>query len=277
VAWALGAAILAVSVPAASVVDAPRPAKSPRLAGAHAPGPIAAVKGFDEAGVSTGTGDSFTKAGWRTIKRDGFRLFLTDPVRWSSECSDGSCTSPVPICTMDQAAVAQIQDAYAEHIDFAIYTRNVNCLTAAIRGLPVPLRAHLSFAVLDIEPGPSVRLTSALIDDVAALGQTPVIYSDRSAWQTVMGGSGSFRRYARQAGVVRDWAAPFPAPYPPGYPALGVTSGPRASWLVAGAQIVQQQCCTDIQGPAGAIDNPADAIDLDSVSAAWLAKLPHQA
>ncbi len=269
--WALGAALLLASVPAATALDGPRPV-----------GTMAAVKGFDEAGVSTGTGDNFTTADWRMIKRDGFRLFLTDPVRWSSECSDGSCASPVPVCAMDPAAVAQIQDAYAERIDFAIYTRNVNCLTAAIRGLPGPLRTHLSFALLDIEPGPSVPLTKTLVHDVTALGQTPVIYSYQSGWRAVMGGSKEFSRYPRQAGVVRDWGAAFPAPYPAGYPTIAVTPGVRGGlhrggWLVAGAQIVQQQCCTDVQGPAGAIDNPADVIDLDSVSAAWLAGLPHRA
>jgi hypothetical protein len=285
--WALGAAIVVVSVLAASAIDGPPAvvssgAAAPHrsAAGSHSPSPVpesmTAVKGFDEAGVSTGTGDSFSTANWRTIKRDGFRLFLTDPVRWSSECSNGSCASPVPTCTMDPAAVAQIQDAYAEGIDYAIYTRNVDCLTAAIRGLPRPLRAHLSFALLDIEPGPSLPLTAPLVRSVAALGQTPVIYSYQSGWQAIMGGSKQFSSYPRQVGMVQDWGAAFPAPYPAGFPMLGAAAGSRDGWL-DGAQIEQQQCCTDIQGPAGVIDNPADKIDLDSVSAAWLGSLPHQA
>src|SRR5215831_9854279 len=84
----------------------------------------AAVKAFDEAGVSTGLGDGFTPAQWTKIRNAGFRLFMTDPVDWSSECSDDNCTAPVSTCTVDPAAVAQIQDAMNAGVDYAVYTRN---------------------------------------------------------------------------------------------------------------------------------------------------------
>jgi hypothetical protein len=276
IAAAAAPALLTARSSAATAAPDTRPAavtagaaSGPR-SGAGAP---AAVEGFDEAGVSTGLGDNFTTSNWRTIRRDGFRLFLTDPIEWSSECSDGNCTAPVNTCTVDPAAVAQLQDAYSQGIDYAVYTRNVNCLTAAIEGLPAALQAHLSFALLDIEPGPSVPLTQALINGVTALGQTPVVYSYQWGWQTVMGTSSAFSSYPLQDGEVPDWSAQFPAAYPSGYPSLAAMPYPYGGWTGYDAQIEQQQCCTDIQGPAGSIDSSADQIDLDSVNAAWLASL----
>jgi len=242
-----------------------------------APTAPAAVRGFDAAGVSTGSGDRFTLAQWRTIRLDGFKLFLTDPVVWSSECSDGSCDAPVNTCTVDPAAVAQIQDAYRQGIDYAVYTRNVNCLTRAIRSLPRILQAHLSFAVLDIEPGPGVPLTAALVNGVTALGQTPVVYSVSQGWQTVMGGSAAFRTLPLFDAQVPDFDAPFPAAYPAGFPALVAMPHSYGGWSGFDARIEQQQCCTNLSGPAGTVGGSADQVDLDSVSASWLASLPHQA
>jgi hypothetical protein len=252
------------------------------LAGCSASTPSArsapgAVRGFDAAGVSTGSGDRFTVAQWRTIRLDGFRLFLTDPVVWSSECSNGSCDAPVNTCTIDPAAVAQIQDAYRQHIDYAVYTRNVNCLARAIRGLPRTLQAHLSFAVLDIESGPGVPLTAALVHGVTALGQTPVVYSLGQGWQTVMGGSAVFRTLPLLDAQVPDFAAQFPAAYPAGFPALVAMPHPYGGWSGFDARIEQQQCCTNLRGRAGTIGGSADQVDLDSVNAAWLAGLPHHA
>ena len=240
-------------------------------------GAPAAVEGFDEAGVSTGLGDDFSAAQWSTIAADGFKLFITDPIEWSSECSDGNCTDPVNTCTIDAAAVAQIQDAYDAGIDYAVYTRNVNCLTAAIEGLSSTLQAHLSFAVLDIEPDPSVQLTTSLVNGVTALGQTPVVYSYQAGWDAVMGSSTAFSTLPLQDGVVPNWGAQFPAAYPAGFPSVVAMPYAFGGWSGYDAQVEQQQCCTDIQGTAGTIDNSSDQIDLDSVNAAWLASLPHQA
>ncbi len=241
--------------------------------GQPAPAPKA-VKGFDEAGVSVGTGDSFSPADWRIIRADGFRVFITDPVRWSSECAGAGCARPVSTCALDPAAVAQLRDAYQAGLDYAVYTRNVNCLPAAISGLPAPLRAHLSFAVLDIEPGPSVRLTAELIRRVTALGQTPVVYSYASGWQSVMDGSSSFSRYPLQNGQAPTAAGRFPAAYPAGYPVLTRMTTPFGGWSGV-VPIQQQQTSAEIRGPAGVLGLPSDAVDLDSVSAAWLASLPH--
>ena len=210
-----------------------------------------AVKGFDEAGVSVGTGDSFSPADWRTIRADGFRVFITDPVRWSSECSGAGCARPVSACALDPAAVAQLRDAYQAGLDYAVYTRNVSCLPAAISGLPAPLRAHLSFAVLDIEPGPSVRLTAGLIRRVTALGQTPVVYSYASGWQSVMGGSSSFSRYPLQNGEAPAAGGRFPGAYPAGYPLLTRMTTPFGGWSGV-VPIQQQQTSAEIRGPASA-------------------------
>jgi hypothetical protein len=237
----------------------------------------AAVRGFDAAGVSTGSGDGFTLAQWRAIRADGFRLFLTDPVVWSSECSDGSCDAPVNTCAVDAAAVAQIQDAYRQRIDYAVYTRNANCLARAIRGLPRILQAHLSFAVLDIESAPGVPLTAALVHGVTALGQTPVVYSVSQGWQAVMGGSAVFRTLPLLDAQVADFATPFPAAYPARFPALVAMPHPYGGWSGFAARIEQQQCCTNLRGPAGIIGGSADQVDLDSVNASWLASLPHHA
>jgi len=260
--------------PTSPASPTPSSSASPSPTSTGAP---AAVEGFDEAGVSTGLGDNFSQAQWSTIAADGFKLFITDPIEWSSECSDGSCDSPVNTCTVDPAAVAQIQDAYNAGIDYAVYTRNVNCLTAAIQGLSSTLQAHLSFAVLDIEPGPSVPLTTSLVNGVQALGQTPVVYSYQSGWDSVMGDSTAFSSLPLQDGIVPNWGAQFPAAYPAGFPALESMPYPFGGWSGSDAQIEQQLCCTDIQGAAGSIDNSSDQVDLDSVSAAWLASLPHQA
>jgi hypothetical protein len=242
------------------------------------PSAPAAVAAFDESGVSTGLGDNFTLRQWTTIRGDGFRLFITDPIQWSSECSDGNCTSPVGTCTIDQAAVTQIEYAYDEGIDYAVYTRNVNCLDAAITGLPRVLQAHLSFAILDIEPGPSVPLTSTLISGVTGLGQTPVVYSYQSGWDAVMGSSNSsFSSYPLDDGIVPNWGAQFPAAYPSGYPALSSMPYSFGGWSGYDAEIEQQSCCSEVSGRAGAIDISSDQIDLDSVNAGWLASLPHQA
>jgi hypothetical protein len=293
---ALAAAAVAAGVPAAiapanapathssatrssstTALGASLPAARAAAAQPAATGAPRAVRAFDEAGLSTGLGDDFTAADWSTITRDGFRLFITDPIEWSSECSDGNCTSPVNTCTLDPAAVAQIQDAYDHGIDYAVYTRNVNCLRAAIEGLPSTLQAHMSFALLDIEPGPGVPITPALIHGVTAAGQIPVIYSYQWGWQAVMLGSSAFSGDPLQDGEVPNWGVQFPAPYPAGYPVLPAMPSPYGGWSGHDARIEQQQCCTDIQGPAGAIGNRSDQIDLDSVNAAWLASLPQHA
>jgi hypothetical protein len=237
----------------------------------------AAVKGFDAAGVSTGSGDRFTAAQWRTIRLNGFRLFLTDPVVYGSQCSNGSCDAPVDQCTVDPAAVAQIQDAFRAGIDYAVYTRNVNCLTRAIKALPRTLQEHLSFAVLDIEAGPGVPLTQALVNGVTALGQTPVVYSLQHGWQTVMNGSTAFSTLPLQNGQVPDFGAQFPAAYPAWFPALAGMPHPYGGWSGFDAKIEQQQCCTDLRGPAGTVGGSSDQVDLDSVNSACLAGLPHHA
>lgn len=210
------------------------------------------------------------------IKANGFRLFLTDPVRWSSECSGHGCAIPVGGCQVMPAAVAQLQDAANEGIDYAVYTRNPGCLTAAITGLPASLRAHLSFAVIDVEPGPGVPVTQALIGQVKALGQTPVIYSYPRAWASVMGGSTAFSHYPLQNGQVPDFSARFPAPYPAGFPSLTPMPVSYGGWS-GPADIQQQQCCTHITGPAGAVGGPADQVDLNAINSSWLASLPHHA
>jgi hypothetical protein len=268
---------LALAAAAALVTTALAGCSGSTPSAPSAPSAPAAVRGFDAAGVSTGSGDRFTVAQWRAIRLNGFRLFLTDPVVYSSECSNGSCDAPVNTCTVDPAAVAQIRDAYREGIDYAVYTRNVNCLGRAIRGLPRTLQVHMSFAVLDIESGPGVPLTAALIKGVTALGQTPVVYSIHQDWQTVMGGSAAFSALPLQDAQVPDFAAPFPAAYPAGYPALVAMPHPYGGWSGFDARIEQQQCCTDLRGPAGTIGGSADQVDLDSVNAPWLAGLPHHA
>lgn len=236
----------------------------------------AAVKGFDEAGVSVGTGNAYSAADWRVIKGDGFRLFLTDPIRWSSECSDNNCTQPVGHCIISPPAVAQLQLALAQGIDYAVYTRNPHCLTAAIRGLTPELRAHLSFAVLDIENGPSVPLTSSLINGVTALGQTPVVYSFHRAWADIMHGSTAFSGHPLQDGQVPDFSAQFPAAYPAGFPKLVPMPVPYGGWS-GYADLEQQQCCAQITGPAGTLGAASDQVNLDAVSQSWLDSLPHHA
>jgi hypothetical protein len=245
----------------------PAPSHSP----ARAP---AAVRGFDEAGVSTGTGDNFTPADWKTIRADGFTVFITDPIRWSSECAGNGCSRAVTSCTIDPSAVAQLQDAESAGLDIAVYTRNVNCLPAAISGLPPALRAHLSFAVLDIEPGPGIPLTSHLIEQVTALGQTPVVYSYSAGWQAVMGASTAFSSHPLMDAQAPGSGQPYPAPYPAGYPVLRPMPAPYGGWSGI-PPIEQQQTNAAIQGSAGTIGGPANAVDLDSVSASWLASLPH--
>jgi hypothetical protein len=242
----------------------------PARAHVHAaPGAPAAVKGLDEAGVSTGTGDDFTAAQWKKIAKAGFKVFITDPVDWSSECSDGNCTEPVSTCTIDPAAVKQIQDAINAGLDIAVYTRNPGCLTAAITGLSSTQRQDLSFAVLDIETDPSVPPSESLVSDVKALGVTPVFYSYQSAWESITGNTTAYDGYALQDGEVPDWNATFPAPHPPGYPSLVTMPDPYGGWS-GYADIEQQQCCTDVAG----IRRSSDQVDLDSVNAAWLASLP---
>ena len=238
--------------------------------------PLRAVKGFDEAGPSTGTGDNFTAADWAIIRGDGFRLFITDPVRWSAECAGSGCSRPVGACTLDPAAVAQLTDAYRAGLDYAVYTRNVNCLPAAIAALPAVLRAHLSFAILDIEPGPGIPLTASLVRRVTALGQRPVVYSYAAGWPAVMGGSSAFRRYPLQDGEVANTSGRFPARYPPRFPSLHPLARPYGGWS-GPAAVEQQQGSAAITGPAGTIAGPSDAVDLDSVNASWLARLPHHA
>lgn len=229
----------------------------------------AAVKGFDEAGVTTGTGDDFTPAQWTSIARAGFKVFITDPVDWSSECSDANCTKPVSTCTVDTAAVAQVRDAMNAGLDYAVYTRNPHCLTAAIKGLGTPLDKHLSFAVLDIETDPSVPPSAALVTGVKKLGVTPVLYSYQGAWHSLTGNTTAYHSYALQDAEVPDWDAAFPAAYPSGFPRLVTMPYPYGGWS-GHADIEQQQCCTDIAG----IDSSSDQVDLDAVNAAWLATLP---
>jgi hypothetical protein len=246
-------------------------ARAAAATGLRTQGP-AAEKAFDESGVSTGTGDDFTAAQWRSIYNAGFKLFITDPIEWSSECSDGYCTDPVNTCTVDSAAVAQIQDASNAGLDYAVYTRNPNCLTAAITGLSWSLQAHLSFAILDIETDPSVPPSPALISGVTALGQTPVFYSYQSAWFTITNNTKAYDSYPLQNGQVPNWNVSFPAAHPSGFPKLISMPYPYGGWSGHDADIEQQQCCTDVAG----IDNPSDQVDLDAVNASWLSHLPHQ-
>lgn len=228
--------------------------------------------GFDEAGVSTGIGNDYTPSQWQAIKNAGFQLFITDPVNWSSECSDGNCDAPVNTCTIDAAAVAQIQDAYNVGIDYAVYTRNPNCLTAAITGLDATLQAHLSFAVLDIETGPSVALTPALVNGVTALGQTPVIYSYQGAWDSIMNNTDAYDQYALQDGEVANWNLSFPAPYPAGFPEIASMPNPYGGWSGTAPEIEQVQANAEI----GNINTAGDGVDIDAVNASWLDSLPHQ-
>ena len=255
---AVGGAVEAVPAAGAAAVRVP----------AHAAAP-AAVKAFDEAGVSTGTGDAFTTAQWASIATAGFKLFITDPVYWSSECSDQYCTNAVNTCTVDPAAVTQIQDAMNAGLDYAVYTRNPNCLTAAIKGLGASLKKHLSFAVLDIEVGPSVAPSAALINGVKALGVTPVIYSDQGSWVKITGNTTAYHTYALNDGEVPNWQVGFPAPYPSGFPTLVNMPHPYGGWS-GYVDIEQQQCCAEIAN----ISNASDAVDLDAVNKAWLASLP---
>lgn len=236
------------------------------------PNPVqGAVKGFDEAGVSAGIGNNYSTAQWATIKSDGFQVFITDPVSWNSECSDGNCTKPVGTCTIDSGAVAQIQDAYNVGVNYAVYTRNPNCLTKAITGLSSTLQAHLSFALFDIETNPSVPLTQAMVNSVTALGQTPVVYSYQGAWQTIMGGSTAFSQYALQDEEVPNWGVAFPAPYPAGYPVINAMPNPYGGWSGKAPKLEQQQANGQIAGISGS----ANAVDLDSVDVSWLQSLPH--
>jgi hypothetical protein len=263
---AAAAAILAIGGMGGAGVPAARAAALRVQPASAAP---AAVKGFDEAGVSTGTGDAFTAAQWTAIAKAGFKLFITDPVYWSSECSDGNCTKPVNTCTVDPAAVTQIRDAMNAKVDYAVYTRNPNCITAAIKGLGSTLKQHLSFAVLDIETDPSVPPSQALVSGVKALGVAPVFYSYQGAWFSITGNTTAYHTYPLQDGEVPDWNATFPAPYPSGFPKLVTMPNPYGGWS-GYADIEQQQCCTDIAG----ISNSSDQVDLDAVNAAWLASLP---
>ena len=260
---ALGGLSGRITVPAAASA-APSAAASPVPAAAPT-----AVKAFDEAGVSTGLGDAFTAARWTKIHDAGFRLFMTDPVDWSSECSDGNCTAPVNTCAVDPAAIAQIQDAMNAGVDYAVYTRNPNCLTAAIKGLGPTLEAHLSFAILDIETDPSVPPSAALVAGVTALGVTPVFYSYQGAWEPITGNTTAYDGYPLMDAEVPNWSAAFPAPHPSGFPALIPMPHPYGGWS-GYADIEQQQCCTDLAG----IDSSSDQVDLDAVNAAWLATLP---
>lgn len=258
---------------AAGMMLLPSVASAP-AAGAHAQPRVSvptAYKAFDESGVSTGTGDNFTAGQWTSIGKAGFRLFITDPIEWSTECSDGYCTMPVNTCTIDPAAVAQIQYASNAGLDYAVYTRNPNCLTAAIEGLSSTLQAHLSFAILDIETDPSVPPSAALVNGVTALGQTLVFYSYQSAWYSITGNATAYDSYPLQNGQVPSWNVSFPAAFPAGYPRLIAMPYSYGGWS-GEAAIEQQQCCTDVAG----IRNPSDQVDLDAVSAAWLNSLPHQ-
>jgi hypothetical protein len=265
--WARTAAAAAAILAIGSMAAVGGPAA--RAAAPRVPAAPAAVKGFDEAGVSTGTGDAFTAAQWTAIAKAGFKLFITDPVYWSSECSDGNCTKPVNTCTVDPAAVTQIQDAMNAKVDYAVYTRNPNCLTAAIKGLGSTLKQHLSFAVLDIETNPSVPPSQALVSGVKALGVTPVFYSYQGAWFSITGNTTAYHTYPLQDAEVPNWNATFPAPYPSGFPKLVTMPNPYGGWS-GYADIEQQQCCTDVAG----INNSSDQVDLDAVNAAWLASLP---
>jgi hypothetical protein len=258
---AAASAAPALAAPAAAALVAPT------MTASAAP---AAVKAFDEAGVSTGTGDNFTQAQWAKIRKAGFRLFITDPIKWSSECSNGTCSKPVDTCTVDKAAVTQIRDAENAGVDYAVYTRNVKCLTAAIKGLGSSLRQHLSFAVLDIETDPSVPPSAALVNGVKALSVTPVFYSYQSAWKSITGNTKAYDHDALLDGEVPNFNVSFPAKHPAGFPKLVRMPHTYGGWN-GYAALEQQQCCTDLAG----IDNSSDQADLDAVNAAWLATLPH--
>jgi len=272
---------LAAKKPRSTATPTPTPTATPTPTGSATPAPTptptatqpsGAVMGFDEAGVSAGIGNDYTASQWTAIKDSGFDLFITDPIDWSSECSDGNCDAPVNTCTIDPAAVAQIQDAYNAGMDYAVYTRNVNCLTKAITGLDSTLQAHLSFAVLDIETGPSVELTPALVNGVTALGQTPVIYSYQGAWESMMSNTTAYDQYALQNGEVANWNLSFPAPYPAGFPEIVNMPNPYGGWSGTDPEIEQVQANAEI-GNVGAAD---DGVDIDAVDASWLDSLPHQ-
>ena len=268
----LGSAALVTLGGLSGRITAPAAASTAPAAAAASAAPAAApaaVKAFDEAGVSTGTGDKFTKAQWTKIRKAGFRLFITDPIAWSSECSNGTCSKPVDTCSVDQAAVTQIRDAKNAGLDYAVYTRNVRCLTAAINGLGSSLRQHLSFAVLDIETGPSVPPSAALVNGVKALGVTPVFYSYQSAWKPITGNTKAYDRYPLQDGEVPNFNVSFPAKHPAGFPKLVKMPHPYGGWS-GYADIEQQQANAEIAG----IATRSDAVDLDAVKAAWLATLP---
>ena len=257
--------------PSPSASPSPSQSSSPTPTPTPSP-PSGAVMGFDEAGVSAGIGNNYTPSQWTAIADSGFKLFITDPISWSSECSDGNCDAPVNTCTIDAAAVAQIQDAYNVGMDYAVYTRNPNCLTAAITGLDSALQAHLSFAVLDIETGPSVALTPALVNGVTALGQTPVIYSYQGAWESIMSNTTAYDQYALQDGEVANWNLPFPAPYPAGFPEIGNMPNPYGGWSGTAPEIEQVQANAEV----GNVDTAGDGVDIDTVNASWLSSLPHQ-
>jgi hypothetical protein len=105
--------------------------------------------------------------------------------------------------------VTQIRDAKNAGLDYAVYTRNVRCLTATIKGLGSSLRQHLSFAVLDIETGPSVPPSAALVNGVKALGVTPVFYSYQSAWKPITGNTKAYDRYPLQDREVPNFNVSF--------------------------------------------------------------------
>jgi len=231
----------------------------------------AADKAFNE------SGRTFTTAQWSAIAGSGFKLFITDPLEWSSECSDSSCTAPVNTCAIDPAAVTQIHRAITAGLDYAIYTRNPHCLDAAIGKLRTAEPRRPSFVVLDIEPGPSVAPTAAMVSRARSLGETPVVYGSSGSWCTITGGgcptgSTAFSTLALQDDEVPSWSVGFPAPAPAAYPALRKMPKPYGGWS-GYADIEQQQTNTDIAG----MTSPADAVDLDAVNAAWLTSLSHQA
>lgn len=270
-------------------------AHSPGLGSASGPDvPLTApgaVKGLDESGQSTGNGDNFTAAQWTTIASDGFKLFITDPINWGSECSDGNCSLPEPqsgtnACTVNAGAVTQIQDAYNAGVKYAIYTRNPYCLKAAWSGLSSTLQTNLAFIVIDVEQQPDVAATDAQYTYITGptssgdLHKAAALYSDGGDWVGVMNSNTTSNTLwssdTLDIGEVPNWGATYPATYPTGFPTL-TTLGTNAfgGWAsTAYGTIEQQQCCTDVQGSAGTINNSSDQIDLDAVNSSWLAALP---
>ena len=140
-------------------------------------------------------------------------------------------------------------------LDYAVYTRNVNCLPAAIAALPAVLRAHLSFAILDIEPATRH----------SADGQPrPAGDRPRPATGRLQLRGGLARGHGRQLRLPplpaagrrgREHQRPVPSPLPPAFPFAHPLARPYGGWS-GPAAVEQQQGSAAITGPAGTIPAP---------------------